>query len=309
MNIKNLNTIVINSDKIELVDVLNEPKENKLELQILPGKYQILECSEEKTDTEGRKINDLFIIHESLNKDLSKHHWIKTDSFHSIMDDDENSIAFLGIPSDYNEVNVEFEPNDSPIKIIENGVFFGFLYNNNNDGLNYSTTVENGVIKGFKIEIDTLSNELNRQFIEACSNCDIENVRVLTENHAEKINIHYAQDSAFYWACRNGDGEVLNYLLFSKDLKENVEIDEKFPNTINAFSDFCREHLRIVESLIFNHNLPKTPTIEKILNTSSYENFNIIENMFRTKEIIDEKYSLEKELDTKEEFKNKKPKM
>jgi len=172
-----------------------------------------------------------------------------------------------------------------------------------------STILENEIAKGFNIEIDTLSNEINRQFVNACSNGDIEYIKLLTDNHPEEINIHYQNDQPFYMACRLGKEDVIKYLLFSPTLKENVIISEEFNNIASAFLQLCTNHLNIIESLIMEHNFSKTPSIEKILNSSSHENMDVIRNMFKTKEIIDEKNNLEKNLDKKEESKTRKPKM
>ncbi len=79
----------------------------------------------------------------------------------------------------------------------------------------------------------------------------------------KKYNKQQLNDE-FISACRNGNLEIIKYLLTSPDLKEHADIHAE--NDL-GFRNACRDgHLEVVKWLIIDMNIDKTTYIEKNLN-------------------------------------------
>ena len=108
--------------------------------------------------------------------------------------------------------------------------------------------------------------ELNKQFINACKNDDLEIIQYLLTSPelTEHADIHAKNDSGFSWACRYGNLEVVKYLLTSLEFTEhaNIHADNDY-----GFTWTCANgHLEIVKFLILDMSIEKTKHIEDYLN-------------------------------------------
>ena len=108
--------------------------------------------------------------------------------------------------------------------------------------------------------------QLNKQFIDACKNDDLDIVKYLLTSPelTEHADIHAKYDLGFIWACREGHLEVFKYLLTSADLKDHADIHAS--NNL-GFRWACDQgHLEVIKYLIIDMNIEKTNYIEKYLN-------------------------------------------
>ena len=107
--------------------------------------------------------------------------------------------------------------------------------------------------------------ELNEQFIYACRDGNLEIIKYLLTSHElkENVDIHAENDWGFVWSCRNGNLEVVKYLLTSAELTEHVDIHAKDDL---GFRSACYEgRLEVIKYLIIDMNIEKTIHIEKYL--------------------------------------------
>ena len=96
---------------------------------------------------------------------------------------------------------------------------------------------------------------VDKRFVEACKNGDLENVKYFLTSKKFKINadIHADDDYGFKEACEEGHLEVVKYLLTSPDLEEHADIHA---NEDWGFRLACREgHLEVVKFLLTSPEL------------------------------------------------------
>ena len=108
--------------------------------------------------------------------------------------------------------------------------------------------------------------ELNKQFINACKNDDLDIVKFLLTSAelTEHADIHALNDLGFRNACGQGRLEVVKYLLTSAELTEHADIHAKDDEGFILACLYGR--LEVVKYLIIDMNIDKTTYIEEYLN-------------------------------------------
>lgn len=123
------------------------------------------------------------------------------------------------------------------------------------------------------IELRFNSNPKNPEewiklFIHACSNGDLDLVRMLFEPEFKSIsNLHYGDEEGFRIACGNGHLDIVKFLTTSSELLASahsfVDIHAQDEEGFQLACD--ASHWNIVKFLIFDLNIEKTKTIVKII--------------------------------------------
>ncbi len=107
-----------------------------------------------------------------------------------------------------------------------------------------------------KLQFQSYDQEqLNDAFIDACRNGDLEIIRYLLTSSElkEHADIHINDDDGFHWACASGYLEIVRYLLTSPELKEHVDIHSE---NDGGFRWACEKgHLDIVRYLLTSSEL------------------------------------------------------
>ena len=108
--------------------------------------------------------------------------------------------------------------------------------------------------------------ELNKQFINACQNDDLEIVQYLLTSPelTEHANIHAKNHEGFRLACEKGHLEIVQYLLTSPELTEHADIHAQ--DDLGFRWACARGHLEVVKYLILDMSIEKTKHIEDYLN-------------------------------------------
>lgn len=77
----------------------------------------------------------------------------------------------------------------------------------------------------YKIDRDDPQDKINQEFLVACSNGDLEQVRHLLTSPILnfRANIHYQDDDGLTRACEHGHIHIVKYLLSSPELKEHID--------------------------------------------------------------------------------------
>jgi hypothetical protein len=108
-------------------------------------------------------------------------------------------------------------------------------------------------------------DEINRAFLDACVQTDLELAQFLLTNHDLRYlaDIHTYADNAFRTACKNDNVEVLKFLLFSPKIREHVDVHTQLDIAIKL--SIARESFNVLEYLIIELNIPKNRYIEQHL--------------------------------------------
>lgn len=107
--------------------------------------------------------------------------------------------------------------------------------------------------------------DLNKKFIEACENGDLETVRHLLLKEGERADIHAKdgggfEDGGFRWACEFGRLNIVQYLLTSPELEEHADIHAC---NNSALQMACGSgHMDIVQYLLTSPELKKHADIQ-----------------------------------------------
>jgi hypothetical protein len=103
--------------------------------------------------------------------------------------------------------------------------------------------------------------------------------------------------------CVTGDLEAIKENLTSKTAKNHGSIyyNDNFPFQLLM----NKRHLHVIEYLIFDYKMEKTPSLEKLLNLYQGDMPKKVNNMFKIREVNE----LSQELTMNVEEKNKKPKL
>jgi hypothetical protein len=145
-------------------------------------------------------------------------------------------------------------------------------------------------------------NALDHYFTEACSRGDLNVVKFLLaspelKNHA---NIHTSNDLGIYFACKIKDKELVNYLLSSEDIKENITAEI----AINK-AYFYRDN-SIINFLIYEVKIPKNNSMDLYLHQNYYNPFyKEISKMFSIRDLNEELTHDLSSVNTCKERKNK----
>lgn len=133
--------------------------------------------------------------------------------------------------------------------------------------------------------------DIDEIFIDACGKGNLNIIKYLLTSpeliqHANihaKDNAYKIIDSPILTATSHGHIEVVKYLLSSSELKEHADVhanhDEVFRLAVN------NNYLSILEYLIFEYKINKTPIIENFLNHKHNLNSKIIKNMFELRDV------------------------
>jgi len=111
------------------------------------------------------------------------------------------------------------------------------------------------------------NEEINNEFIKACSIGDLNKVQYLLTSPEikEKANIHYKDDDGLTNACENGHLNIVKYLLTSSELKEHIDLHSY---SDLAFIISCEKgNLQLVKYLLTSSDLK---THSDIHNYSNY---------------------------------------
>lgn len=315
-----MKSFTFSSPSITIKDTVISPEKSTINIDIIPGKYYFIESENYSYNENNNKINEIFVVHESFIKNnveelkedlelkahlklkedyLSSLHWIDTVKdfdFESISVIDY-SVAMLGHISDdrryTSELLEEHELTGNVITVLDEGLLFNFIYSDFG-AIKYSYLTNNGKINAFKFYTDSLENKYNRQFENYCLSGDLDNIKRLVSQFPQYIDPYYNRAMGFYNACREDRKNVIEYLLFSKDLKENIVISD-VKGISAGFYRLCTKNIDILESLILDNNLEKNTFIENLLNIDKNpgNDYQTLRNLFNVQEI---KNKLDKEL-------------
>jgi len=212
-------------------------------------------------------MSDLFRLFNGYNSDMLHHYFIKASE-----DGELDKIKYL-LTSKEIPNNVDISYND--YNALRNACKYGHL-----EIVKYLLTSPD-LKQHSDIHVDQ-----DGPFILACYSGNVELVRyfLTSPDLKEHPNIHTkymgGSDYGLVVACQLGHTDVVKYLLNSPDLKEHSDIhaDGDRPLLIS----WNKKHFDIVNFLIFEMNIEKTPTINIYIHE---EGMNDLQKMFDTREL------------------------